>query len=50
MGAVSDAVARAMGGMTVNQYITPSGADTEAVARRVAFILGGSRVRMGGGF
>lgn len=42
--AVGSAAMRALGGITIN-----GAADPEAVARRVAFILGGSRLRMGGG-
>lgn len=41
--AVTDAAMRALGGITIN-----GASDPEAVARRVAFILGGSRLRMGG--
>ncbi len=43
--AVGSAAMRALGGITIN-----GASDPEAVARRVAFILGGSRLRMGGSF
>lgn len=41
--AVRDSAMRALGGITIN-----GASDPEAVARRVAFILGGTRLRMGG--
>ena len=43
--AVGDAAMRALTGATFNIQSN----DPEAIARRVAFILGGSRLRMGGG-
>jgi len=46
--ALQMSVVKALGG-SGNTFNITSG-DPEAVARRVAFILGGSRLRMGGGF
>jgi len=48
LGAVASSVLRSMGGTTVN-LIANSG-DPEAIAHRVAFYLGSSRLRAGGGF
>lgn len=48
LGAVASSVLRSMGGTTVN-LIANSG-DPEAIAHRVAFFLGSSRLRAGGGF
>lgn len=43
LGSIRDSATRILGGITINGADNP-----EAVARRIAFILGGSRLRMGG--
>ena len=49
-GAVESAAMRAMTGSGVTVNVHPASGDAEAIAHRVAFILGSSRLRAGGAF
>jgi hypothetical protein len=50
LGAVADSVVHSLTGSGININIAPTSADPEAIAQRVAFILGSSRIRTGGAF
>lgn len=48
LAAAGDAAVHAFAGSGINITVNPNGADAEAIANRVAFILGSSRLRAGG--